>query len=76
MAWIIHHLDILEQYCFQYSRHIINRCSNAVKLTKLSKKYMHLFLNNPTQKNRTKHTFTNDYKLGVAWNSSIRYINR
>jgi hypothetical protein len=23
-----------------------------------------------------KLTFANDYKLGMAWNSSIRYINR
>ena len=38
MAWIIHHLDILEQYCFQYSRHIIIRCANATKVDKLSKK--------------------------------------
>jgi hypothetical protein len=70
MAWIIHHLDILEHYCFQYSRHIIIRCSGSIKATKLSKKHMQVFLKNPIRKNRdikmNKLTFANDYKLGMA----------
>jgi len=80
MAWIIHHLDIVEQYCFQYSRHIIIKCSTMMKSNRLNKKRTHVFGKIYFSKDFTikpsKVVFTNDYKLGIAWNSSIRYINR
>lgn len=80
MAWIIHHLDIVEQYCFQYSRHIIIKCSTMIKSNRLNKKRTHVFAKIYFSKDFTikpsKVVFTNDYKLGIAWNSSIRYINR
>jgi hypothetical protein len=70
MAWIIHHLDILEQYCFQYSRHIIIRCANATKVDKLSKKRAQIlsavYFSKKFNKKSNKLTFTNDYKLGMA----------
>jgi hypothetical protein len=70
MAWIIHHLDILEQYCFQYSRHIIIRCANATKVGKLSKKRAKIlsavYFSKKFNKKGSKLTFTNDYKLGMA----------
>jgi hypothetical protein len=80
MAWIIHHLDIVEHYCFQYSRHIINKCVNSIKFNKLYRK--NIQNNSLTYSSKTsniknnKFIFTNDYKLGMAWNSSIRFINR
>jgi hypothetical protein len=70
MAWIIHHLDILEQYCFQYSRHIIIRCANSTKVGKLSKKRARIlsavYFSKKFNKSGSKLTFTNDYKLGMA----------
>jgi len=71
MAWIIHHLDILEQYCFQYSRHIIIRCNNVNKIIKWNKKH-----NKGVSNKTTRVVSRSDYRLGMAWNSSIRYINR
>jgi hypothetical protein len=70
MAWIIHHLDILEHYCFQYSRHIIIKCINTTKINRVNKKrgriFAAVYIPKTVKKGDSKLTFTNDYKLGMA----------
>lgn len=77
LAWIIHHLDIIEHYTFRYTRHLIAKCPN---ISKISKKRMQVLsiTHMTTSRNHRKAelTFTNSYKLGMAWNSSVKYYKR
>jgi hypothetical protein len=34
MAWILHHLDLVEHYGFQYAHHLVRRHSSVKKLSK------------------------------------------
>jgi len=38
MAWILHHLDLVEHYGFQYAQHVMRRHSNLKKVSQLRMK--------------------------------------
>ena len=77
MAWILHHLDIIEHWGFRYTQNLLRRCSNISKISKKRMQVLSITHMSQYRRNRKAElTFTNSYKLNMAWNSSIKYIKR
>jgi hypothetical protein len=77
MAWIMHHLDIIEHWGYRYTKSFMSRCKN---IRKVSKKRMQVlpvvFMSEYRHARRAELTFSNIYKINMAWNSSVKYFKR
>lgn len=77
MAWILHHLDVVEHYSFQYTRNLMCRCSN---ISKVSKKRMQVLsvthMTKVRRPRRAELTFSAHYNFSMVRSSSVKYFKR
>jgi hypothetical protein len=67
LGWIVHHLDVIEHYCFRYSRHIKNHSRD------LNKKFYRKLNIKRTNKTRKQRGGTEDEDLLNILNLMISY---
>jgi hypothetical protein len=63
LGWIVHHLDVIEHYCFRYSRHIKNHSVRT-------------FRNTPVFKNVIAHKPTLIFGKKTSSAYSIKFFSR
>ena len=77
MAWIIHHLDLIEHYSFQYAQHLLRRHSS---LKAMSRKRMQVlvidYIRRSNKNRRARLTYSNAYHFGSTDSTPIKKYSR
>jgi hypothetical protein len=79
MAWIVHHLDLIEHYGFQFVRNFARKCFRLYTQGSINGRYRYVtsstFSNFSDTKVTAGLTFNNN-NYNNAWSRAVKKINR